>query len=250
MDPVVTPNETTVGAPEPAWQKLAPTWHTALLIALLLATSISGAYSSHAAQKHGNLVVQYCVQIAWEWLIFGFVVWGVRRNGITVRNLIGGRWEHFEDFLLDVAIGIGGWITCYLAAAAVAVSTGILKHPDAIRKAKSAVEFLYPHTTLESIVAVCLAVTAGICEEMIFRGYLQRQFSAYAKNAWVGLVVGALLFGASHGYQTWWQMVLICVIGLVLGTMAHFRKSVRPGILTHSLIDSASLLLGRFVKLS
>ena len=251
MDPVISPNEAVVNTPpEPAFQKLAPTWHTVLLIALLLATSISGAYSSHEAQKSGHLVIQYCIQMGWEWLIFGFVVWGVRRNGITLRNLIGGRWDEFEDFLLDVAIGVGGWISCYLAAALVAVSLGLMKHPEAVRKAKSAVEFLYPHTTLESIVAVCLAVTAGICEETIFRGYLQRQFSAYAKNAWVGLVAGAALFGASHGYQTWWQMVLICVIGLVLGAMAHFRKSVRPGILTHSLIDSTSLLLGRFVKMS
>lgn len=250
MDPVISPNEIGVTAPEPTWQKLAPAWHTALLIALLIATSVTGAYSQHQTARSGQLVIQYVVQMCWEWLVFAYVVWGVRRSGTSFRELIGGRWEHFEDFLLDIAIGLGGWISCYIAAALIALSIGLTKHPESLRKAKSAIEFLYPHTTWESIVAVGLALTAGICEETIFRGYLQRQFSGYAKNAWVGLVAGALLFGASHGYQTWWQMVLICVIGLILGSMAHFRKSLRPGILTHTLIDSASLLLGRFVKIS
>ena len=39
--------------------------------------------------------------------------------------------------------------------------------------------FLIPGTTLELLVWFCLSATAGICEEIIFRGYLQRQFAAF-----------------------------------------------------------------------
>jgi len=234
--------------PSPA-KTLAPLWHTITLIVVLLMASLAGAYSSHAAAKSGRLLTQYLVQMGWEWLILAFVVWGVRRNGTTLRELIGGRWEHFEDFLLDVAIGFGAWIGCYIMALLIVLSIGIQKNPAALHKAKSAVDFLYPHTNLESLVAVGVAMTAGFCEEIVFRGYLQRQLIAFSNKAWVGIVAGAALFGAAHGYQTWWQMVLICAIGLLLGVVAYLRKSVRPGMLSHTLLDTTSLLAGRFIKI-
>ena len=228
---------------------VAPLWHTLVLLLILVGTSVSGAYSQHVAARSGHLMAQYAAQIVWEWVLLLYVVWGVRRRGITFRNLIGGRWERFEDFLLDVAFGVAGWLSCYAVAIAIAMSIGLLKHPEAVRKARSAVEFLYPHTTPETILAIFLAITAGICEETIFRGYFQRQIGAWTKNAWIGILGAALLFGGAHGYQTWWQMMLICFIGLVLGILAHLRKSVRPSMLSHTLIDTVSLLAGRFVKI-
>ena len=40
-----------------------------------------------------------------------------------------------------------------------------------------------PHTYLEAGIFVLLSVFAGLFEEIIFRGYLQRQFGALANNA-------------------------------------------------------------------
>jgi membrane protease YdiL (CAAX protease family) len=246
--PVIGAEQPTALVAEPI-RPVAPLWHTIVLLLILIGTSISGAYSAHIVARSGHLMAQYAAQMAWEWVLFLYVVWGVRTRGITLRNLIGGRWERFEDFLLDVVLGVVGWLSCYAVAIVIALSIGLVKQPEAVRKARSAVEFLYPHTTPEVVLAVFLAITAGICEETIFRGYFQRQIGAWSKNAWVGVVAAALLFGGAHGYQTWWQMVLICFIGLVLGTLAHLRKSIRPSMLSHTLIDTVSLLVGRFVKI-
>ena len=246
--PVVNTEQLTPSVAE-APPSIAPLWHTLVLLLILVATSVSGAYSKHVTARSGHLVAQYAVQIGWEWILFAYVVWGVRRRGISLRNLIGGRWERFEDFLLDVALGVGGLLSCYAVAFVIALSIGLMKNPEAVRKARSAVEFLYPHTTPEVIVAVLLAITAGICEETVFRGYFQRQIGIWTSNAWVGIVAAALLFGGAHGYQTWWQMVLICFIGLVLGVMSHLRKSIRPAMLSHTLLDTISLLAGRLVKI-
>lgn len=246
--PVVSTEQLTSSVAAPP-QAIAPVWHTLVLLLILAATSISGAYSAHVAARSGHLIRQYGAQMAWEWILFAFVVWGVRKRGISLRNLIGGRWQRFEDFLLDIALGVGGWLSCYVVAIAIAFSIGVTKNINAVRNARKAVEFLYPQTTPEIIAAVFLAITAGICEETIFRGYFQRQVGVWSKNAWVGILAAALLFGGAHGYQTWWQMVLICFIGLVLGVLAHLRKSIRPSMLSHTLIDTVSLLAGRFVKI-
>src|SRR4051812_5098100 len=80
---------------------VAPLWHTLVLVLILVGTSVSGAYSQHIAARTGHLMTQYAAQIVWEWVLLLYVVWGVRRRGISFRNLIGGRWERFEDFLLD-----------------------------------------------------------------------------------------------------------------------------------------------------
>ena len=52
-----------------------------------------------------------------------------------------------------------------------------------------------PHTYLEAGLFVLLSVFAGLFEEIIFRGYLQRQFGALSQNAFLGIVASAAIFG-------------------------------------------------------
>ena len=61
--------------------------------------------------------------------------------------------------------------------------------------------FLTPETNLELAVWFCLSATAGFCEEIIFRGYLQRQFAAIGHSMLIGVIISAIVFGASHGYE-------------------------------------------------
>ena len=75
-------------------------------------------------------------------------------------------------------------------------------------------------------------------EEIIFRGYLQRQFGALGRNAIVGIVASGILFGLAHGYQGPRMMVVIGVYGIFFGILAHFRKSLRPGMMAHAFQDS------------
>src|SRR3954453_16200489 len=100
MDPVITPNEAALSVPPPGWEKIAPIWHTVVLIVVVLAFSALGAVSNHPVAKSGGKIPQYLLTHGWEWILFGFVLWGVKKSGTTLRNLIGGCWEHFEDFLL------------------------------------------------------------------------------------------------------------------------------------------------------
>jgi CAAX protease family protein len=247
MDPVVTPNEITLAAPESGPKKLAPIWHTAVLIIVILAFSALGALSGHPAAKSGGRIPQYLLTMAWEWLLFGFVIWGVRKSGTTLRNLIGGRWDHFEDFLLDMAIAAGFWIVSAAVLVAIAFAVG-MADTTRIRDAQKQLEFLLPQSGLEMTVAVLLSMTAGFCEEVIFRGYLQRQFAALARNAWVGILVSAIFFGCAHGYEGWRRMIMIAVYGMLFGLLAHFRKSLRPGMMTHAVHDSTAMIVPYFLK--
>ena len=90
----------------------------------------------------------------------------------------------------------------------------------------------------EFAVWILLCVMAGLAEEVVFRGYFQRQFAAWGRGAvWVGVVFSALLFGCGHGYQGLQQMVLLSIFGALFSVLAIFRRNIRAGIIAHAWQD-------------
>ncbi len=79
---------------------LAPWWHTAILIILLLTVSINGTRASQPVVGEHKLA-QYIWTMGLEWTLVGYIWLGVRKR-IRMRDLIGGRWATLEDFFLDI----------------------------------------------------------------------------------------------------------------------------------------------------
>jgi CAAX protease family protein len=239
---------TAAATPAPPRQALAPAWHTVLLIVVMLLLSFAGSKSTHPVETRYGHVAQYALQMASEWIFVLYVWWGLRLRDRPLRELIGGKWSSFEDILLDVAIAAGFWVVALAVLAALAFAlrqTG----PRGLEQIRRAIEFLAPQTGIQLAVFLGLALTAGFCEEVIFRGYFQQQFAAWT-NAAGGIIVSGLLFGAAHGYQGWKQMVRIAVFGMMFGIMAHFRKSLRPGMIAHAWQDGlAGVALYVFYRL-
>ncbi len=141
-----------------------------------------------------------------EWVLVAYIWLGVRKR-ISLRELIGGRWATWEAFFLDIIYAAVFWV----GAMVVLGVTAKLMHLDQAGKIESMrkqIGFLAPGTNLELAVWFCLSWTAGFCEEIIFRGYLQRQL-AIGGSAIAGIVVSAIVFGASHGYEGPARMFLI-----------------------------------------
>ena len=58
-----------------------------------------------------------------------------------------------------------------------------------------------------------------------------------------------MIFGLGHGYQGSRMMVVIGVYGSFFGILAHFRKSLRPGMMAHASQDAlAGLILFFFSR--
>ena len=104
-------------------------------------------------------------------------------------------------------------------------------------------QFVLPHGGIEITLWLALSVTAGICEEAIFRGYLQRQFMALTKSIPAGILISAAAFGAAHAYQGFKMVILISLYGAMFGILAHWRGTVRPGMIVHAWQDSLGGIL-------
>ncbi len=104
-------------------------------------------------------------------------------------------------------------------------------------KAKS-VDVLLPQSFAEIAVWTAVSLTAGFCEEAVFRGYVQKQFQALTgSSAVVGVVMQAVLFGVAHGYQGVKNVIVITVLGGLYGLLALWRRSLRPGMIAHAWSD-------------
>jgi uncharacterized protein len=203
------------------------------MLCWLLGISFIGA---HADLGHGH-VITYSIVILMEWAMVAFIWWGLSRRGIRLSDLVGGSWARPLYFLRDLGLGIA-----FLVIIGFALLQGIsyLLKPEAPK----AMATMMPQSWSEMILWALMSLTAGFCEEVIFRGYLRRQFSALTRS-WVGgIILQALMFGLSHGYQGWKLMLLISIYGICFGLFARWRRSLRPGMLAHALEDTAGGLLG------
>jgi membrane protease YdiL (CAAX protease family) len=228
-----------VTAPEPP-KPIAPVWNTVIVVGLILANSVAGP--SKVAHLRGNAILVYAGTAILELILFVIVWLGIRKR-MSIRELIGGRWNKPEDFLLDFALSIGFLIVAGLLLAGLRIALGTLDltHINKqVEDTKRMLAPLIPHSKLEAGMFVLLSVCAGFFEEVIFRGYLQRQIGGLTGNIWIGIVVSALIFGAAHGYQGWRMMIVIAFFGSFFGLLAYFRKSLRPGIMAHAMQDAYS----------
>ena len=80
-------------------------------------------------------------------------------------------------------------------------------------------------------------MTAGICEEMVFRGFPQRQLHALGGNIAFAVVAQGIVFGLFHSYQGWRNVVVICVLGVLYGMFAAWRGNLRVKIIAHAWSD-------------
>jgi CAAX protease family protein len=226
-------------------QKLiAPRWHTGLLVALFLGLTIGGAFFQREARsqpgtllRHPQVLPLYLSLIAMEWGLFLYV-WkgGLRRMGTKLRDLIGGSWQSPKDVAVDASLALGLWVAWML------VEKGWDRFFGPSHAAS--VQTFLPRQADEILLWIGVSISAGICEELVFRGYFQRQFEVFTRSKWIALFLQATLFGISHGYQGVEACVKIAVFGALFGSLAVWRGSLRPGMIAHSGSDILSGIFG------
>ena len=195
---------------------------------------LSGAADPNRA--HG-----YVLGICFEWVLFAVVLAGVRRRNGYFRIVLGDRWQSGRQVLRDIGIALGFWI----------VSSGLLLLCGLVLQIHGnnpAITAMLPHGVLESVLWIALSVTAGICEEAIFRGYLQPQFMVLTSSAPGGILLSAAAFGAAHAYQGYKMVILIAFYGAMFGSLSYWRVSVRPGMIAHGWQDSFSGVLAAVMR--
>src|SRR5260370_20528628 len=133
---------------------------------------------------------------------------------MTLRAVIGGSWSTPGNARSDFAVASGFWISSVFILAVLKLALGLAsldpgKAMAQMGEMKKTIGFIAPQSAAEVAAFIVLTMTAGFCEELIYRGYLQKQFFAWTGNLWLAVIAQGFLFGAAHGYQGWQHMILI-----------------------------------------
>ena len=135
-------------------------------------------------------------------------------------------------------------LVALLTTAGVAVL--FLFHMAGVREAPVMRELL-PHTARDRILFVGVSLTAGICEEIIFRGFLIHVLDTVAPMS-IALLLSSGAFGVAHAYQQPVGALRAALLGLVLAVPFVLYGSIVPAIVAHTAIDLLSgLWLARWL---
>jgi membrane protease YdiL (CAAX protease family) len=112
-----------------------------------------------------------------------------------------------------------------------------------------AVREMLPHTASERLLWILVSFTAGICEEIVYRGFLPLYFLQLGSffglqvSYLVVVILSTLLFGLAHLYQGWKGVLATSIIGAMFAYLYFYTGSLILPIAFHILIDARIVLL-------
>jgi membrane protease YdiL (CAAX protease family) len=109
--------------------------------------------------------------------------------------------------------------------------------PELLRKLANR---LLPVNLLEYLVYSALAITAGVCEEFVYRGFAISAFSKVGLPLWLVVIISSILFGLAHAYQGRAGIVSTGIFGVLLAIGRLGFGSLVPVMMWHAGLDLAA----------
>lgn len=118
---------------------------------------------------------------------------------------------------------------------------GVANDPEKL-KLLSDFSNLTPKTTMARVIFIFMALVAGLCEELVYRGFAINALKSLKVNKWLAILIAAIPFVFQHGLksidQFWWFFIW----GIVFGLIFTFSKKLTINIVIHWLVILSALL--------
>jgi len=174
----------------------------------------------------------YASTIAFQWLAVAAVAWRAWAHGFTASQF-GLIVPDRSKILIAAVVG-----TAAIASLQWLNLRRMGRIPVEARGSLQAIaERILPQSTVELLPYLALAITAGLCEEFLYRGFAMAVLLHVGLPAWAVVLLSSVLFGLAHSYQGRGGIVMTLLIGLILGTSRLAYGSLVPAILWHGGVD-------------
>jgi hypothetical protein len=238
---------------------IAPAWHTVVLVVVIVAASIHSAWRFSSTQREIDRLATYGMAAVMDVLLLAWIGFGLRLKKIPLRSLLGACPFNFRSILRDMSYAAVFWFAALMVlgslGSAWSRTEALFTHQaPAVHAPKSAQEALAsdpgklqalrtlariaPVSGCEIVAWMLLCLLVGFTEEVVFRGYLQRQFTGWARGSVpCGIAASAMIFGSGHIYEGARGVCLIAVFGALFSLLALYRQSLRAGMMAHAWHD-------------
>jgi membrane protease YdiL (CAAX protease family) len=181
----------------------------------------------------------YTSTIAFQWLAAGFAAWRAWAHGFSATQL--GLSTRSPGWSIVAAI-VGGSI---LAALQWLNLRRMGRMPEKTRARLQALsERILPRSAKERVPFFALAVTAGMCEEFLYRGFAIAALTRSGLPLWTTVVISSLLFGIAHLYQGRSGLLGTTLLGLIFGIARVGFNSLTPVMVWHAAVDVVAGIAG------
>ena len=225
-------------APPPA-PRLASAWHTITLIVFLTTTAIYGAFYGPTVSPSAPYTVRMLISCIQRLFLLGAVVGGIYHRATFLQSSLTFRAKPWtNEFGTGVIVYIMG-----LTASMCAVFIRFLLH-QSTHEINSGLLLIIPHTARQLPAWFLVSLVAGVGEEIIFRGYLLRQFTAWTRSMPIAVTAVSVLFGAIHLYEGLPVVLALMLLSVLYCMVALRRGNIRAVMVAHTLQDFLAGFVG------
>lgn len=177
----------------------------------------------------------YASTIAVQWVIVGVILWSTAVHGLAPRDL--------GLVLLDgkLTASVAVLLSLLLLANQIFSIRKLAANPQEIKGmiAELALK-IFPQSQVERLAFVALVVTVAICEELIYRGFVQGLFQHLGGSILAGIFGSALFFAAAHVYQGRRGLISTFIVGTIFATVRWWTGNLLPSVCAHFAADLAA----------
>ena len=176
----------------------------------------------------------YAVTIAFQWLLAGVVAWRAMARGLPIADL-----GLAPASLVSIVAGLVGAIAIgglqWLNLRRIGRMEGAA--PELLRKLAKR---LLPVSFLEYLPYSALAITAGVCEEFLYRGFALAALGRAGVPVWLSVMLTSILFGLAHAYQGKAGILSTGLFGVFLALGRLWFAGLVPVMMWHAGLDLAA----------
>ena len=180
-----------------------------------------------------NRLVLYASTIAFQWLATAVILWRVAAHGIGV-SLLAIALPRPQTTLIVAALLAG-----LVLANQFASLRRITAHPESVQGSLPQIALkIFPQDSVERLAFFVVVVTVAICEEVIFRGFVQRVFEDWGGGSMAAGIAGsAALFALAHLYQGRRGIITTFVVGVLFASVRSWTGSLLAPLVAHFCAD-------------
>jgi len=174
----------------------------------------------------------YFSTIAFQWIAATVAAWRAWAHGYTATQLGLAMPGRFRLLAITVFGAVLIVTLQWLNLRRMGRSASPLRGPI-----QALAERILPQSTKELIPFLALALTAGLCEELLYRGFAMAVIGRIGLPSGVVILLSSILFGLAHLYQGRAGFVSTMVLGILFGISRAALGSLLPVIVWHVGVD-------------
>jgi membrane protease YdiL (CAAX protease family) len=177
-------------------------------------------------------LVIYASTVAFQWVLVAVVAWRAYAHQITVESL-------------GLVVRSPG-VTALTSAGLVLVLSGLqyfgIRQTAALpttrySRLREISLRLMPRSLVEALAFSALAITASVCEEFLYRGFVFAVLYLASGSVLIAIFGSSVLFGLAHFYQGPRGLITTFVLGLIFAATRFWIGNLVPVIAAHLAVD-------------